>query len=384
MLTALAAVAFWTGGLLRLRAARADAEKRPLCFALLAVASGAVFDVDPFYAIFDRAVGVTNLSDLMAHGLGLVGVYFLLRTLDGLAAAPSQRSARWLLPFLAAALVLSVTLFAATPMSVETSAFTAHYADQPTIVAYWLISIAFPTLCLVQLAHTAHTHWHSPGRALRTGLRITGVGVALGFIYSALKLAEIFCQNATKFDLASALRPLDLTALGAGLSLIAVGLSVPSITAQAAPLIARAKARYLSYRLHWVWSTMCGRAGAADTLTPVAGPQFRLLRRVVEIRDAQATLWSYLTVADIRQVQAVLTRGGADTTSLTLEEAGLALALNRELAGATCERRPPHCPEPPRGGTTLTRSRPLDLDEEARELIRIGAGIKKAMRSNVV
>lgn len=384
MLTAAAAIAFGVGGAFRIRPALAHTEKRSLCIALFCLALGALFDISPFYAWFDTRAGVTNLSDLMAHTLGLIGVYFLLLTLNGLTAAfrPRLEAARWLLPVMTFAVAASAVLFFATPMPIETSNFTATYGGEPTIAGYWVISIAVPTMCLVQLLRTSLTHWRSPVVELRVGLRLVALGTVMGFGYATLKFAEVICQAFTEFDLAAIVRPVDLALLGLGLLCIAAGLAATSraIARQFAVVVRNVEAAYLARRLSWLWRTMCVRAGAAAVLNDRSGgPQFRLLRRVVEIRDAQAVLWASLSPANLATVQSSARIGSALPAPVVLQAAGLTLALTHGLSNGSMDIEAAKQEPVEEVAPSLTRA--LNPTDEARELIAIGGLVKTALRS---
>ena len=375
MLTAAASLAFWLGGLWRLPRAIAEPQKRPLCLALLAFALGAMFDTDPVFSWFDRSVHVTNFSDLLAHGLGLLGIYFLMTSLDGLVATPRSMSSRWLLPCLTAAVIASTVLFFSTPMPRETSAFTAAYGQRSTIVAYWMISILFPVLCLVQLSRTVVAHWSSPAVTLRRGLKVCGVGVLLGYAYAAIKVSELIAANNGSQHLASTLGPLDRDLLGTGLFLIAVGLGSPSLIAWTGRWREGRRVRKSLRRLEWLWTRFCIEAGAAAVIRD-GSPQFQLLRRVVELRDAQAALWSFLSENDLAQIRNELRTAGTEPAAVRVEAAALALALQRELAGAERARQGNE-PQVERAGEPASGG--LDLDAEVNELTALGAEIRKVL-----
>jgi hypothetical protein len=374
VLTAAASLAFWLGGLWRLPRAIAEPQKRPLCLALLAFGLGAMFDTDPVYTWFDRSVHVTNFSDLLAHAFGLVGIYFLMTSLDGLVGTPRSKS-RWLLPCLTAAVIASAALFFSTPMPRETSAFTAEYGQRSTILAYWMISILFPVLCLVQLSRTVVAHRSSPAATLRRGLKVCGVGVLFGYAYAGLKVAELIAADNGDQPLASTVRPLDRGLLGTGLFLIAVGLGSPSIIAWTRRWRERRRVRKSLRRLEWLWTQFCIEAGAAPVIRD-GSPQFQLLRRVVELRDAQAALWSFVSANDLAQIRNELRKAGTEPDAVRLEAAALALALQRELAGVERAR---HGNEPPVARTGEVGTRALDLDAEVDELAALGAEIRRVL-----
>jgi hypothetical protein len=377
VLTGIAAAVFAVGGLWRFRRSFSEPQKRPLCVALLAFAIGALFDTGAA-SPFDRTVGVLNLADFLAHAFGLVGVYFLLLSLDGLVGTKRRNASKWLGGFLVAGLLGSAALFFSTRMTVETSAFTAQYGRQPTIVGYWAISIVFPVLCLVELGRTVLTHWSSPHPALRRGLRVTGVGVVLGFAYAALKFAELVTAKDGVHSLAATDGRTDRMLLGSGLLFIAAGLVLPSLVMWLRPWRDRMRIRRSLRELDWLWTQFCAKARAADFISE--GPaDFLLLRRVVELRDAQATLWDYLSVADVDQIRRELSRESEhEPSGPQIEAAGLALALRRELEVMPRGRGAgePRAPRAVLGAP----GRPLNLRAEIAELAALGQLVKGAAR----
>jgi hypothetical protein len=374
MLTAAAALVFLVGGTWRVPRALADRQKRPLCLALLLFGVGAVFDTSPIFGDFDRAVGVTNLSDFLAHALGLIGVYFLMTALDGLVASRSDEasltSGRWLTFSLPIAVAASAVLFFVTPMPVETASFTAYYGDRATIVAFWSISVAFPVLCLIRLARTIATHWSSRSPTLRYGLRVASLGVALGFAYAGLKLAELV-EAGRGHDLAAQVHTLDRVLLGLGLLLIAAGLALPSLAGLRHSYELRRSLR----KLDWIWTKFCIEAQAAPVIT-FGSPEVLLLRRVVEVRDAQAVLWSQLSAEDVEQVRMSLRlKFGEEPPGSEVEAAALAVALRRELDGAT----PAATLVPAPVALVTAVGGGLDLAAEVRDLTQLSAGVRRAL-----
>jgi hypothetical protein len=392
VLVTVAALVFGIAGVWRLGAARSEPQKRPLCVAMLAFAVGAAFDNEPLYSDLDRFLGIHNFSDLFIHVFGLVGVYFLLRSLDGVIEdTPISSTARWLSPFLLVAVSLSAVLFFATPMHTETSSFTAEYASRPTIVVYWAISIVFPTLCLVQLGQTVLAHRSNPHVALRRGLKIIGVGVVFGFAYATLKLAELITSGAGGHGLASTAHSLDRGLLGVGLLLIGAGFAMSPLATWTKPYrekywVPRRDRRWVLRslrRLEWLWRRFCIDAGVIDIiedaeadLSDDESARFLLLRQVVELRDAQGVLWSYLTSEDIAAADVYVRAWGRvdGSAAARVEARALSVSLERQLQGLT-PRREASAPVPARmfvdhfGG-------PLNLRKEVADLIELSEHVK--------
>ncbi len=322
-----------------------------------------------------RLVGVNNLADFMAHGLGLVGVYLLLRLLDGLVITAGPLTTRWLLPFLVVALAGSAILFFTTPMPTDTSDFTIRYGSTPTIAGYWSISIVFPVLCLVQLSRTIAAHWHSPSVVLRRGLKVAGLGVALGFVYAAVKLFELLALARNVSRAAAAAHSYDRVLLGGGLLLIGAGLAAPWFAATIRRGETELRVRRSLHRLRPLWRVV-HRAAGTDVLDK--GPaDLLLLRRVVEIRDAQALLWSHLREDDVGAVRQRLQKGRVQPTVIELEGHVLALAVRRELSGP-CEL--PGVGVRAKALAEATSAGPINLTREVDDLAALARVVTKALR----
>ncbi|NHN55840.1 hypothetical protein G9U51_08635 [Calidifontibacter sp. DB0510] len=295
-------VVFWAGGLARAPSAVHARERRPLCAALLAFAVALTADVPAVYVRVDGWLGIANVADLVEHVFGMVGVFALLVTLNYLG-TPSGAHARqtwtawgWTrLAVLAAAVGASVVLFFAARLPVETAHFTEEYGHLPVIAAYWSITLAYFGVALIELAQMVATRSARATRAtLRIGLRIVGVGVALGVVYSAIKIVELVLdEDGRAGTVRRAADRLDPIVLVTGAVVIGVGLLLPAADTTWRHLAAglRDRATLLRLRPLWrdltrampevvlggrpsLWADLCGR-----------DPSFRLYRRAIEIRD---------------------------------------------------------------------------------------------------
>src|SRR3954453_16575027 len=123
----LPAVPFWVGGLLRLPAARRSREAALLCAALLFLGAALTVDARPVFLAVDRALGVTNVSDLIEHVLTLVGATLLLIVLRDLLSERPHTLPRGQLVVATGVVVASAVLFLAAPLPVESPEFTARY-----------------------------------------------------------------------------------------------------------------------------------------------------------------------------------------------------------------------------------------------------------------
>lgn len=172
-------------------------------------------------------------------------------------------------------------------------------------------------------------------------------------------------------DLAAQVHTLDRVLLGLGLLLIAAGLALPSLAGLRHSYELRRSLR----KLDWIWTKFCIEAQAAPVIT-FGSPEVLLLRRVVEVRDAQAVLWSQLSAEDVEQVRMSLrSKFGVEPPGSEVEAAALAVALRRELDGAT----PAAAVAPAPLAVVTAVGGGLDLAAEVRDLTRLSAGVRRAL-----
>lgn len=295
-------VVFWAGGLARAPSAIHERERRPLCAALVAFAVALTVNVPAVYVRVDGWLGTPNVADLVEHVFGMVGVFAVLVTLSHLGTRSGAHARRtwtawgWArLAVLAAAVGASVVLFLSARLPVETAHFTDEYGRLPVIAAYWSITLAYFGVALVELAQMVVTRGAQAARpALRIGLRIVGVGVILGVVYSAIKVVELVLDEDTQAGpIRHATDRLDPIVLVTGAIVIGAGLLLPAVDTTWHHIGAgvRDRAALLRLRPLWLdltdampevvlgerpslWADLCGH-----------DPAFRLYRRAIEIRD---------------------------------------------------------------------------------------------------
>lgn len=346
-------VVFWAGGLVRAPAAIRARERRPLCAALLAFAVALTADVPAVYVRVDAWLGIPNAADLVEHVFGMVGVFAVLVTLSHLGTQSGVRTRRtwtvwgWVrLAVLAAAVGASVALFFAARLPVETARFTEEYGHLPVIAAYWSITLAYFGVALVELAQMVATRSVQATRpALRIGLRIVGLGVILGVVYSAIKMVELVVDEDIQ---AGAVRRaadrLDPVVLVTGAIVIGTGLLVPAADTTWHHIGAGVRDRLMLLRLRPLWRDLTEAlpdvvlGGRPSLWVDLCGrdPSFRLYRRVIEIRDVAlaARVGEAVPTLTPEQVAALLT-GLADTDRVNAQTS--AGAIGNDATGEAAE-----------------------------------------------
>lgn len=298
LLTPVVPVVFWAGGLTRAPSAIHARERRPLCAALLAFAVALTVNVPAVYVRVDGWLGIPNVADLVEHVFGMVGVFAVLVTLSNLGTHARRRWTTWgwaRLAVLAAAVGTSVVLFFTARLPVETAHFTDEYGHLPVIVAYWSITLAYFGVALIELAHMVATRSvHAARPALRIGLRIVGVGVILGVVYSAIKIVELAVDEDSQAGVVQrAADRLDPIVLVTGAIVIGLGLLLPAADTTLHHIGAGLRNRAALLRLRPLWrdltdampEVVLGRRPSLWADLCSRDCSFRLYRRVIEIRD---------------------------------------------------------------------------------------------------
>lgn len=287
MLDLVGPAVFWLATAFKARRI-ADSDQRPVTLALLCFALALTLDVGPVYLAVDRLIGYPNLTNLLEHAFGLLGVFFLLTFLEQVSGRPTWTRLRT--AAVVAVLAASAALFFAASPRPEAAAFTRTFGSVPLVKAYWMVTIAYFGLCLAALLRLALGHARrAHRREVRVGFTAVGAGVVVGVVYSLLKLGELFFENNT-----DALELLDNVALVAGGSLIGGGFLYPVVVSSLNDFRRNVRARHLLVRLRPAWrEAVARRPGVVLGHAPSLGadlvgrdPSFRLYRRLIEVQDS--------------------------------------------------------------------------------------------------
>ncbi|MFI5932042.1 MAB_1171c family putative transporter [Actinoplanes sp. NPDC051494] len=348
--------------------------RRALASMLLFLIWAPAVNTPAVYLAFDRLTGVPNLARLIAH-CGILGfaasVQILL--LHWTVSGPRPRRTRLRLLTVAVAAAAMTVFFVLAPVDVSTTDFTTRYGDAPWITEYMLVYLGYFTVALVDIMRLSWRFANLTSRTfLRAGLRLVTVGGGFGVVYTVEKALYIVARGAgvtlVPAGVQESLSPV-LTATGSLLMLI--GLTIPSWGPRVAGVVTRVR-RYVTFRqLEPLWSLMrdatpeitleaTARRGLGDL-------EYRLVRRVVEIRDGGLALRPYL---DTRVAAAVRQRGAAAGLAPEQVHAGVQAALFSDAARAKTQgRTPPEVYEMTAAGGT-------DLDGEIVELVRVARALK--------
>jgi len=286
-----------------------DWSLRTFWLTLLALAITLTVLLPPVYLGVDALFRVPNLTRLLAHTLTLlaswsVQAYLAYLNYPEVEARPSVRRSGWIL---LGTLVFMTIFFVLAPVDDEAPLdFMTRYGNAPFILEYRLVFLLYLGFALVNVVGLC---WRYAGLAdrpaLSLGLRIDALGAVVGIGYVVHETARVVTM---RFGVGYPIRDSDeFTQLlvAVSITLIVVGSTIPSWGAHVGiPALYEWLGQYRALRqLHALWQLLCNaapeialvppRSALADALD-LRDLRFRLYRRVVEIRDGELALRSYL------------------------------------------------------------------------------------------
>ncbi|MFI0259246.1 MAB_1171c family putative transporter [Streptomyces sp. NPDC017056] len=297
----------------------------------------------------------------------------------------ADRKARHRLVSLAVVLVAMAVLFLSSPMDDSPGAptFGELPRTEPLLNLYVLVFTAHLGAAIVDLLCQALRYSrHAPRPGLRYGLRVIAAGCALGMVYIGYKIVHVvgLWTDASWLppeQLCTSLVTPATCTFSVGLPaicslLMVIGVLLPAI----GPALAWPWRRVLLWRLHRglhpLWAALTAavpeiQLTATDNRYAAPDPEFRLYRRVIEIRDGMLALRPHRSDEVRRAAERRLRAGGADDRRLDagIEAAVLAAALEARQSGGS----PAHPVSVE--DASLTRPELTNLIDEARWLRRV-------------
>ncbi len=291
----------------------------------------------------DRLVGIANGTRLVAHALVLVAasaVQIYLLQLN----YPDERG-RWRIQrrisALAGAIALLVIFFVLAPVHHEALDFWGRYGSAPFMLPYRLVFVGYLGWALVTVVRLG---WRYAGvtehPATAAGLRLVAIGGVLGLAYCLHEVLRVVALSLKVSDpvLDSNMATQALIAMSVGLMVI--GCTMPAWGPLVGiPALVNWLRRHRAYRrLYPLWRDLYEVSPEIALLRPVPPMvdaltfrdlDFRLYRRVVEIRDGILALRPY---RDAEAAASALARCRAarldDEAPMVVEAASLAVALD--------------------------------------------------------
>ena len=362
-----------------------DPTLRMLCVALGGIALALTFAIPAVYLATDAFVGIPNLSRLVMNLGALLFSMAVQQLLVSWLYPPEQarrRGRRWLWLYLPA-VAAQVVLFAGAPVDEEAVDFTVRYGDEPSVMAL----LAILSICLaITIADIVRLCWRYAAAAqrpyLRIGLRSTGLGAIAGLCYWVVELVRQLVRLATwpsGVVLLSDHATQILFALTTfvGTVFVAVGLTIPAWGPRLDD-VRRWISQYRDYRrLRPLW-TMLYRATPEIALEPpsardpwwIGDLDYRLVRRVIEIRDGRLALRPFLDPVVAERAAGTGQRAGLSGVELqaAIEAASLVAAVRAKERGQSSTGGRPDDETP--GGA--------DLSSEAAWLVLVARALPSA------
>lgn len=363
----IAAALLWMVVAIRLPTLTRSPAQRYLFVGLVALALGFTLDIPQVVAgLHDRGAG-PNVPHLAKHIMVIVAASAVQEVVRALGLDPAQaaehRTRRALTGGGATAALIA--LFALAPVHTDpVPSLTSAAVGEPTLLGYWAVYLAALTTALVGIARTCITSLRTfPPGPVRTGMSWMGAGALLGLAYCAHK--AIYLATATSDIAAHGVRTMETvqsTLQAGGILAFVVGLLWP--VAARWPLVRHLTAYRTYRRLHPLWRAYVeAEPGIAFDDTGKArlrDIEFRLYRRVIEIRDGMLAVRQYagahLREVALREVK----RAGHKNPGLIGEAAWLELARRAKLRG-----------DPPCHDSVPIAAGGADLTSETHVLTRI-------------
>ncbi|MCZ1012560.1 hypothetical protein O1L68_43525 [Streptomyces lydicus] len=295
-------------------------------------------------AAVDRRLGIPDIAALCIHLLG--GVAFSAAVLTLLvfwAYAPEVAwpRARWLLVIALVVMLTMLSLWIAAAAGAPER--SAHYlvqnAHRPVVALYLLLYVSTLLVALFGIARLCHKYAIAVGHPwLRRGLRITAVGAliySVDFVNRASDVVSVqFGLNPLNWEVVT------LLGAGIGMPLIVGGLTIPSWGPHLSALHMWWN-NYRTYRrLHPLWLAMYQELPEIVLHPPdstLPNLNYRLYRRIIEIRDGQIALRPYMN-SEVAEKAAELGREAGlapDELWAVVEAAQLKAALRAKRMGGS-------------------------------------------------
>lgn len=308
----------------------------------------------PVYLALDGLLGVPNLARLLGNGLALLACWMVQIFLFHLNypadhAWPKARRAGW---WLAATLALMTVFFTLAPVDEEAIDFVGRYGDVPFVLEYRLAFFAYSWLALITIVRLAWRYGQLADRpALRLGMRLVAVGGGFGFAYMTHDALRAVAARAGLGQLLPQAGLISQVLMATTVSLMLIGATMPAWGPRVGvPVLYGWVERYRAHRrLYPLWRALYQAAPEIALLPPpsaladalaVRDLDFRLYRRVVEIRDGSLALRRYLEPQVVEEAQQRCQAAGLsdEEAQAVVEAASLAAALQARVHGRAVDQ----------------------------------------------
>ncbi|WP_416985067.1 MAB_1171c family putative transporter [Streptomyces sp. T028] len=355
----------WVVAVWRAPSAVRSSKQRTLWVAFAALTLSMTLRHPAIMHAIDDGAGVNNLSTLLKHYLGITAAAAVLEFVYVITRPHTRTGVRQRMAAVGMTIAMLTVLFAFVPRRTEAEDFFENSAGSVPATAYLLVWL---TYLATAMAMATRLFWGSSRHAgagwLHTGLRLLGVGTAVGVAYAlsrAVYLVLRLTEAAGPHSDASASTFTDAmkhTAIG----LILVGSSVPAVG------VAWRAAQHWRYlrTLRPLWQDLTEAVPEVVLGEDLRRRELRmrLHRRVVEIRDAILALQPYVSAAQRDAADAAASAARRDLA----EACWIETARHAKLAGLV-----PYDTVQRRDVGSADDDAALDLEAEAQWLRRIEA-----------
>jgi hypothetical protein len=279
--------------------------RRWLWLTLLFLALAITLLLPPVYVGLDQLVGRANLARLLSNTLTLVACWTVQALLAHLSGGQAGRAVRRTGVLLGAANGAMAALFLTAPISQEALDFPQRYATAPHVLEYRLVFLAYLGVAEVMVARLSWRYARVASTpSLRLGLRVVAAGGLVGVLYVLDDGSYLSLRRLGYAYPLAAPGTVEQVLVALALGLVTIGATMPSWGARAGiPSLSRRVSRYRALRqLYPFWIALrrsCPEIGLLPAPASWADAidfrdvDFRLYRRVVEIRDGIFTLRRY-------------------------------------------------------------------------------------------
>ena len=318
---------------------RSNRARRALLLTLVALALAATFFVPSVYVATQDLTGVPNLADLIARCAVLLASFGAQSLLLHLTQEPiaAIRMSRRRAVALASTMVLLVVLFMLAPVHVTgTLRLTSDFGGLPWVIGYLVVFAGYLGIALVDVLRGGLRYAPKAGPPISMALRLIAIGCAFGLLYVAEKIGYLIAVLLGGSPSAAVESSVARMLAVVGGLFVLVGSLVPALY----PAWRRTVHRVSTYRahreLHPLWFAL-REINPEIALDPapsdfrdrlrVRDLDFRLYRRIIEIRDGRLALRPFLD-ADVarRSREDALRRGLTGNDVEAAVEAGVLAA----------------------------------------------------------
>jgi hypothetical protein len=334
----------WGTVLLRLPTLRMGPKQRALFLIFLCVAVATSMGHSPVDPWVDRMTGNKDWAVVTRHMFGVLCAVSVLRLISLITgsylARPRLRLYQQLAGVLVATILITLNLISDDGVRASPADVLRTGTFSPVVVAYWLTLEIYMAYVLTSATRLA---WRvgqksAPG-LLRSGLRTVGLGTGLILTYGLYKatylIAEISGLGLDQDAVLAVANGIFATAL----ALMAIGVALPT----AAMLMTCVRIVRLLRGLAPLWRVMRDRFpeivlahswSPASASNPAVLLNFRLNRRVIEIRDGMLKLREFVPARIVDDAERYLRDRGAVASRVPalVEACWIEVALRRQAS----------------------------------------------------